>query len=331
MPEFLTGDAVDERPSLAPAGPWARRCSPRSCSASLVLPASAAAVRARLAPFPLLVRPAALRGGAAARAGRARSRRRSSASLVRARPRGLVYLLLVVPVLLIGESMARGPRHAARVRVGLRRPRRAGRRRCSSSRTRDGERSRSGPSSTSRSPQFLEEHARPAMPPDADRRVRSSRSRPLHEAMQRRVSRRPTDHRRRIIVLAQRRAAAALPARGAIRAGSTAGEFEGVRWPFVLAVAFVLAGRWPWLSPLLRPGRLQRACSSWPSSSALQGLAVVALLRAAAGRAAAPARGGAGAGAGQSVGAADPGPHRAVRHLVRFPQVGRAAGGPSRA
>ena len=105
-----------------------------------------------------------------------------------------------------------------------------------------------------------------------------------------------------------------------------AGEFEGVRWPFLLAVAFVAMGLGV-LSPLLRPfaynGLLILAFFF-----GLQGLAVVVVLRPAPGRAAAAAGGGAGAGAHQPVGAADPGPHRPLRHVVRFPEMGRAPGDP---
>ena len=97
---------------------------------------------------------------------------------------------------------------------------------------------------------------------------------------------------------------------GAIRAGWTAASSRACAGRSRLAVAFVPRAL-AVLSPPLRPAAYNVPAGRWPSSSRLQGLAVVALLRPAAGRAAAPARGGAGAGARQPLGAADPGPPRA--------------------
>ena len=112
--------------------------------------------------------------------------------------------------------------------------------------------------------------------------------------------------------------------RGAIRAGWRAASSRALRWPLGLAVAFVLAGL-SVAAPPLRPAAYN-VLLVLAFFFVLQGLAVVAFYANRLAGPPRPARRGAGAGPGQPVGAADPGAARPVRHLVRFPEVGRAAG-----
>ena len=103
------------------------------------------------------------------------------------------------------------------------------------------------------------------------------------------------------------------------------GEFERVRFPLPLVVAFVLAGAAVAL-PVMRPAAynvLLVVGVLLPAAGARRR----GLLRAPARGAAARARARAGAGARQSVGPADAGAAGAVRQLVRFPALGRAPEG----
>ena len=105
------------------------------------------------------------------------------------------------------------------------------------------------------------------------------------------------------------------------------GEFERVRFPLPLVVAFVLAGGAVAL-PLLRPAAYN-VLLVVAFFFALQGLAVVGFYARRLAGPAARAPAGAGAGAAQPVGPADARPAGPVRQLVRFPPLGRApAAGP---
>ena len=272
---------------------------------------------ALLAPFPLLV--VRLRSGAVPGVLATLSAAALLGALLGGAP-GLAYLMLVAPILLIGESMARGRGMVRGCGLGLRRAGPGDRHRAPLREPADGG---DGP----RPPRAL---AVPGVPGGHARERAAGAGGRLQRAGGDHL-RGDADH------LSGRLHHQRGPDRprstprccgstcaGAIRAGSTPASSRACggrscsRWPswrMGLAV----------LSPLLRPAAYN-GLLILAFFFGLQGLAVVVVLRPAPGRAAAAARGGAGAGPHQSVGSADPGPHRPVRHLVRFPEMGGAAG-----
>ena len=200
---------------------------------------------ALLAPFPLLV--VRLRTGTVP----AILATLSAAALLGALlggGQGLAYLMLVAPILLIAESMARG-RGMVRgcgwafavlaLEIGT----------ALLFANAQMQAMALAPFEHSRSPSSWTTCAR-ACPPSRWR-PSASRSRATHDGHARRLPRRLHHQRGRHRPPQRRRCCASTCARRD-PGWLDAGEFEGVRWPFLLAVAFVALGL-AVLSPLLRP------------------------------------------------------------------------------